>query len=112
MIGGNVNDFLDHVTYEEAAVRYKGEKYFFYGLLKNPDTGMFEFTIDLWDDRGWYVKTVYQAVAQTDSECMERFLTDPIIDGMESGYTRTSSPRPRNSVRTSEDRNLELLPVT
>ncbi|MCI7028178.1 MAG: hypothetical protein MR914_09010 [Clostridiales bacterium] len=42
---------------------------------------MFEFTIDLWDDRGWYVKTVYQAVAQTDSECMERFLTDPIIDG-------------------------------
>ena len=64
MIGGNVNDFLDHVTYEEAA-----------------DTGMFEFTIDLWDDRGWYVKTVYQAVAQTDSECMERFLTDPIIDG-------------------------------
>ena len=81
MIGGNVNDFLDHVTYEEAAVRYKGEKYFFYGLLKNPDTGMFEFTIDLWDDRGWYVKTVYQAVAQTDSECMERFLTDPIFDG-------------------------------
>ena len=40
-----------------------------------------ECSIDLWDDRGWYVKTVYQAVAQTDSECMERFLTDPIIDG-------------------------------
>lgn len=29
----------------------------------------------------------------------------------DSGRTRTSSPLPRNSVRMSEDRNLELLPV-
>lgn len=81
MKGGNVNDFLDHVTYEEVAVRYKGKKYFFYGLLRNPDTGMYEMKIDLWDDKDWYVTTVYRATAPTADECMNRFCNDPIIDG-------------------------------
>lgn len=81
MKGGNVNDFLDHASYEEVAVRYKGKKYFFHGLLINPDTGMYEFTIDLWDDRNWYVDTVYQASAETEEECMNRFFHEPIIDG-------------------------------
>ena len=30
----------------------------------------------------------------------------------ESGYILISSPRPRNSVTMSEDKNFELLPVT
>lgn len=80
MQGGKVNEFLEHVTYEEVAVRYQGKKYFFHGLIKNPDTGMFELTIDLWDDRDWYVETVYQAVAPSADECMNRFLSDTIID--------------------------------
>ena len=77
----NVNDFLEHAAYEEVAVRYHGKKYFFHGLLRNPDTGRFEFTIDLWDDADRYVDTVYRASAQTAEECMRRFLTDAIIDG-------------------------------
>lgn len=81
MKGGSVNDFLDHVTYEEEAVRYNGKKYFFHGLLRNPDTGMYEFAIDLWDERDWYVETVYQTAAPTADECMNHFLNDPIIDG-------------------------------
>lgn len=81
MKGGHVNDFLDHVIYEEEAVRYKGQKYFFHGLLRNPETNTYEFTIDLWDGRDWYVKTIYQAIAPTPDECMKRFLHDPIIDG-------------------------------
>ena len=85
MNGGNVNDFLDHVTYEEEAVMYKGKKYFFHGLLINPDTGLYEFTIDLWEvlsvSMNRYVETVYQATATTADKCMNRFLNDPIIDG-------------------------------
>lgn len=81
MKGGNVNDFLEHATYEEVAVRYHGRKYFFHGLLRNPDTGRFEFTIDLWDDADRYVDTVYQASAPTEEECMRRFLSDAVIDG-------------------------------
>ena len=81
MKGGYVNDFLDHVTYEEVAVRYKGKKYFFHGLLWNSEIGMYEFTIDLWDDKDWYVDTVYQATAPTANECMKRFLSESIIDG-------------------------------
>ena len=32
MKDGNVYDFLDHAGYEEVAVEYNGNKYFFYGL--------------------------------------------------------------------------------
>ena len=32
MKGGNVNDFIDHTTFEDCAVIYKGEKYFFHGV--------------------------------------------------------------------------------
>ena len=81
MKGGNVNDFLDHIAYEEAAVGYNGKKYFFHGLLRNLNTGMYEFKIDLWDEKDWYVETVYHATARTADECMNRFLNDPIIDG-------------------------------
>ena len=81
MKGGCVNDFLDHVTYEEEAIRYNGKKYFFHGLLRNPDTGMYEFVIDLWDKNDWFVETVYRTTAPTADECMNRFLNDPIIDG-------------------------------
>ena len=81
MKGGCVNDFLDHVTYEEEAIRYNGKKYFFHGLLRNPDTEMYEFVIDLWDKNDWFVETVYRTTAPTADECMNRFLHDPIIDG-------------------------------
>ena len=81
MKGGCVNDFLDHVTYEEEAIRYNGKKYFFHGLLRNPDTGMYEFVIDLWDKNDWFVETVYRTTAPTADECMNRLLNDPIIDG-------------------------------
>lgn len=81
MKGGNVNEFLDHVTYEDVAVRYKGKKYFYHGLQINQDTRMYELTIDLWDDKDWYVETVYRTTAMTANECMHQFLTDPIIEG-------------------------------
>ena len=81
MKDGNVNDFLDHVAYEEAAVRYNGKKYFFNGLPRNLDTGIYEFRIDLWDEKDWYFETVYQVTARTAGERMNRFLNDPIIDG-------------------------------
>ena len=42
---------------------------------------MYEFVIDLWDEKDWYVETVYQTAAPTADECMNHFLNDPIIDG-------------------------------
>lgn len=80
MIGGNVNDFLDHVTYEEEAIQYHGKKYFFHGLLRNPDTGNYEFTIDLWDENDWYIETVYHVSDSNAVACINRFLSDVIIE--------------------------------
>ena len=43
MKGGNVNIFIDHTTFEECAVIYKGVKYFFtvlYTTMKKKNTLM------------------------------------------------------------------------
>ena len=79
MIGGDVSSFIDHSTYEEVAVLYKGKKYFFRGLLLDRSTGLLNFEVELWCDE--YTETVYCATARSEKECMEKFLNDPIIDG-------------------------------
>ena len=79
MIGGNVNEFIDHSTYEEVAVMYNSRKFFFRGLMRDRDTQLYTFEIEYW---GYdTAETVYCAVAKTGKECMERFLSEPIIDG-------------------------------
>lgn len=42
---------------------------------------MYEFIIDLWVEKDWYVETVYQTTAPTADECMSHFLSDPIVNG-------------------------------
>jgi hypothetical protein len=62
--GGNVNDFIDHSTYEEVAVMYNGSKYFFRGLLLDRITGLLTFEIELWGDD--CTETVYSATAKRE----------------------------------------------
>ena len=44
MKGGNVNDFIDHTTFEECAVIYRGEKYFFHGLIFDKEKNEYRIT--------------------------------------------------------------------
>ena len=83
MRDGNVNDFLDHASYEEVAVEHGGYKYFFYGLRRDADTGMYSFAVDRFEtgQNGAYLETVYDKVAPSISECMEQFFRTPLIDG-------------------------------
>lgn len=84
MKDGNVNDFLDHATYEEVAVEYKGYKYFFYGLRLDERTGLYTFVIERYtigSNEGSFAGTVYDKSAPTKTECMEQFFQTPIIDG-------------------------------
>lgn len=37
MIGGNASEFIDKTTFQEEAVIYEGKKYFFHGLIYDPD---------------------------------------------------------------------------
>lgn len=81
MIGGNASEFIDKITFQEEAVMYKGEKYFFHGLTYDPDKKIYSFEIHLWDKNGNYVDTIYQCVGTSQNECLEKFLSEPIIDG-------------------------------
>ena len=73
MRDGNVNDFLDHAAYEEVAVEYNGYKYFFYGLRRDEETGLYTFVVERYtmdSPEGTFVGTVYDKTASTKAECM------------------------------------------
>ena len=46
MKDGNVKEFLDHAIYEKVAVEYGGYKYFFYGMRKDVNTGLYTFVVE------------------------------------------------------------------
>ena len=79
MKDGDVNDFIDHSTYEEVAVMYEGNKYFFRGLIWDSSIAKFVYEIEYWGDK--ITETVYRATAESADECMKQFLSAPIIDG-------------------------------
>ena len=50
-------------------------------MIFDSEKGIYTFEIHLWDEQGNYVDTVYSCEAKTQSECMEKLLNEPIIDG-------------------------------
>ena len=81
MIDGNASDFVDKITFQEEAVIYKSKKYFFHGLIYDPESKNYSFETHLWDSNNNYVDTVYKCVAETQDDCMEKVLNEPIIEG-------------------------------
>lgn len=81
MKGGKVTDFVDHTTYEECAVRYHGTKYFFRGLIYEEQKKAYSYDIEIWDDHGCHVKTVFDKTAYSAVQCMEMAQREPIFDG-------------------------------
>lgn len=84
MKDGNVKEFLDHAIYEKVAVEYGGYKYFFYGMRKDVNTGLYTFVVERFRldcEEDAFAGTVYDKSASTKEECPEQFLQTPIIDG-------------------------------
>ena len=81
MHGGNVNDFLDHATYEEVAALYNGTKYFFYGLCYDEKTKLYSFVVERCNPDGSYAETIYDKTSTDREWCLEQFIQTPIIDG-------------------------------
>ena len=81
MKNNNVNEFLNHTTYEECAVIYHGKKYFFYGMLFNKNTKVYSYDIAQWDANGEHVKFVFQETADAADKLLEKFYAAPIWDG-------------------------------
>lgn len=81
MKGGNVSDFVDHTTYEECAVRYKGVKYFFHGLVFDKEKKEYSYVIDIWDNCGNYIQTIFNQTASSADKCLELAQNVPIFNG-------------------------------
>lgn len=81
MRGGNVYEFIDHTTFEECAVIYRGVKYFFRGLIFDKEKNKYSYVIDTWDDSGNYNKTVFNKTASSLEKCLELAQSEPIFDG-------------------------------
>ena len=81
MKGGNVNEFIDQTTYQECAVIYKGIKYFFHGIIYDRNSNEYSYDIDIWDDSGNCVKTVFDERAYSKEKCLELAQSAPIFNG-------------------------------
>ena len=81
MIDGKASDFIDKITFQEEAVMYNGKKYFFHGLIYDPNSKNYSFEIHLWDLNDNYVDTVYKCSAETQDDCIKKVLNEPIIEG-------------------------------
>ena len=79
MKGGNVNIFIDHTTFEECAVIYKGVKYFFHGLIYDNEKEEYSYVIDVWDSNGNYERTVFDKTASTSEECLKLAQNNPFL---------------------------------
>ena len=81
MRGGNVSDFVDHTTYEECAVRYQGVKYFFHGLIFDTDKKEYSYVIDIWDNCGNYIQTIFNQTASSADKCLKLAQNAPVFNG-------------------------------
>ena len=81
MIGGKTTDFIEKTTYEECSVLYKGIKYFFHGLIFNKEENLYSYDIDVWDNDGNYIKTVFSEKNTSMETCMALAHSSPIFDG-------------------------------
>ena len=81
MRGGDTNDFIDHSTYEECAVIYMGTKYFFHGLLFDKKKNVYSYQIDIWDENGNFVQTVFSQTASSAERCLALAQQAPIFYG-------------------------------
>jgi hypothetical protein len=81
MRGGNVNEFLDHSTYEECAILYNGKKYFFHGLIRNERKNTYSYDIEIWNTNHHFEKRVFDGEYSSCEECMREALKQPIFEG-------------------------------
>lgn len=80
MKNADVNEFIDHTTYEECAVLYNGVKYFFYGAICNKEKHKYTYDIAIWNNND-FVDFVLTEEYKSVSDCLEKALNEPIFNG-------------------------------
>jgi hypothetical protein len=82
MEAGNVNEFLDKITYQDEVVLFHNEKYFFNRWSNNLPTGTtWSFEIDVVDDHRNCKRVAFEISGDSIEYCMEKLLAAPIWAG-------------------------------
>lgn len=78
MEAGNVNQFLENITWQEEAVLYDGQKYFFNPCSYHDHANL---EIQQWNLRNEWVCDFYEITAASIDECIKKMTAAPIWNG-------------------------------
>lgn len=81
MEAGNVNDFLESITWQEDALRFRGKKYFF-NPTGRESIGQAKLSIMQLTEGNLWERDVFEVESPTFAECALRMTQAPIWDGM------------------------------
>ena len=59
---------------------YMGAKYFFHGVIYDKEANEYSYDIDIWDDNGNYVRTIFSKKASSPEKCLELAQNEPIFE--------------------------------
>ena len=78
MEAGNVNQFLEEITWQEETILFNGKKYFF-----NPweHQGIGRLEIQQWNLKDEWVSDFFYVEGNTTEECVKKMVAAPIWDG-------------------------------
>lgn len=78
MESGNVNQFLESITWQEEAVLFNGHKYFF-----NPHGSGEQAVLEIqqWNLRDEWELDFYRTTGVTSGECVKKMVGEPIWNG-------------------------------
>lgn len=79
MEAGNVNNFLEEITWQEEVILFRGKKYFF-----NPceHLGIGRLEIQQWNLNDEWESDFFYVEGRTTQECVNIMTAAPIWDGM------------------------------
>ena len=82
MRDGNINDFLNSITYQDTAVLFHGKRYCFNPINPSERQNFYCWDIYIWsgkdNEEGIPVITI---LGNSVAECMQKFLSTPLWDG-------------------------------
>lgn len=82
MEGGNVKEFIDNLTIQDAMVRYEGSLYYFYGIRFDDKKKLYYTSIDKFRNNIYEFESEFYYYESTDmSDCLNHLLEDKYWNG-------------------------------
>jgi hypothetical protein len=82
MEDGNVNEFLNSITYQDTAVLFQGKRYCFNPMSPCEQHSDFIWDIYIWSGKHGEEEIPVASISGSSvDECMQKFLAAPLWDG-------------------------------